>query len=64
LYRLLERVEPNTPRDLELTGTISKMPFLLLGDEEYPLFPYVMTLYPGRNLDDRKHVFSYRLSRA
>ena len=45
-------------------ATISKVPFILLGDEEYPLFPYLMTLYPGRNLDDRKHVFSYRLSRA
>jgi len=52
----LERIEPNIPRDLELPGTISKVPFLLLGDEEYPLFHYLMTLYPERNLDDRKHV--------
>jgi hypothetical protein len=64
LYRLLQRIDPNIPRDLALPGTISKMSFLLLGDEENPLFPYLMTLHPGRNLDDRKHGFSYRLSRA
>jgi hypothetical protein len=49
LYRLFDGIDPNIPRDLALPGTISKVPFLLIGDEEYLLFPYLMTHYPGIN---------------
>jgi hypothetical protein len=33
-----------------------KVPFALLGDEGYPMLPYLMRPYSARNLDDKKCV--------
>lgn len=41
------------------------MPYVLIGDEEYPLKLYLLRPYPGKQLDcDEKRVFNYYLSRA
>ncbi|XP_018575037.1 protein ALP1-like [Anoplophora glabripennis] len=41
------------------------LPFALVGDEAYPLATYLMKPYPrSSNLDIRKKIFNYRLSRA
>lgn len=64
LYNLLETGKLDVPPDTELPGSVCKIPFVLVGDEGYPLLPYLMRPYPARNLDNRQRIFNYRLSRA
>ena len=40
------------------------MPYVIFGDEAFPLKPYLLKPYPARQLDMSKRVFNYRLSRA
>ena len=40
------------------------MPHVIVGDEAFPLLPYMMRPYPGRGLSTADRVLSYRLSRA
>lgn len=39
-------------------------PYYFVGDEAFPLKPYILRSYPGRNLNQEKQIFNYRLSRA
>ncbi|XP_064487707.1 uncharacterized protein LOC135399901 [Ornithodoros turicata] len=49
---------------LDLPANMSRWPLCLVGDAAFPLRPYLMRPYPGRNLTEKKKVFNYRLSRA
>lgn len=40
------------------------LPYSLLGDDIFPLKPWLMKPYPGRNLQECQRIFNYRLSRA
>jgi len=38
--------------------------YFIVGDEAFPLKPYLLRPYPGLQLDETKRIFNYRLSRA
>jgi hypothetical protein len=40
------------------------LPYCLVGDEAFPLKPYLLRPYPGRGLTPEQDIFNYRLSRA
>lgn len=39
-------------------------PFYFVGDEAFPLTPYLLRPYPRRTLNNVKRIFNYRLSRG
>lgn len=47
-----------------MSGPSEKLPSVIVGDEAFPLRNYLMRPYPGRDLDDEKKIYNYRLSRA
>lgn len=55
-------VPPASP----LPGTTTAIPYVIVGDEAFPLKPNLMRPYPGResNHNHRKRTYNYRLSRA
>lgn len=64
LYHRLKNGTFNLPADTELPETNIKCPFVVIGDEAYPLNSWLMRPFPRRELDDLKRTFNERLSRA
>ncbi|XP_062576941.1 uncharacterized protein LOC134238850 [Saccostrea cucullata] len=55
----------NMPGPRPLPGRERDVPYVIVGDEAFPLKEYLMKPYPQRSgLDDKQRVFNYRLSRA
>lgn len=48
----------------ELPATEIKCPYVLVGDETFPLKTYLMKPYPREVLEIKERIFNYRLSRA
>lgn len=53
----------NVPQPTAISGS-PVLPYCLVGDEAFPLKPYLLRPYPGRGLTPEQEVFNYRLSRA
>lgn len=68
LGRGLENYSLNVPEARILPGMQEPVPYVIVGDEVFPLKPYLLRPYPASTLhqdhNDRKKVFNYRLSRA
>ncbi|KAJ8050277.1 hypothetical protein HOLleu_03415 [Holothuria leucospilota] len=47
-----------------LSETGSQLPFVIVGDEAFPLKPYLMKPYAARIFNQERRIFNYRLSRA
>lgn len=55
----------NIPKGkMKLPGSNENTNFCFIGDEGFPLSKHFMRPFSGRNLNDRKRIFNYRLSRA
>lgn len=62
---LLERKEFNLPPPEPLYEDGPILPYVLVGDEAFPLTDYMMRPYPGKNeMTLEKRIYNYRLSRA
>ena len=66
LLTALEENLCNFPRPESLPGDRSPVPvpYFLVGDDAFPLRPWMMKPYAQRGLDHPQTVFNYRLSRA
>lgn len=50
-FKLLESNQLNIPPDTELPGTNTKMPFVFVGDEAFPLLNNLLRPYPRNQLE-------------
>ncbi|XP_064475663.1 uncharacterized protein LOC135389557 [Ornithodoros turicata] len=63
VHEMLQK-ETNLPEPKNLPNTSAQMPYVIIGDEAFPLMNSLMRPYPGRQLPLSCKVFNYRLSRA
>ena len=59
LYQLLSSNNFNMPNSKKLPLSDVELPFMILGDEAYPLRSYLMRPYPRRQLTESRRVFNY-----
>ena len=52
------------PKPRQLLGSGKEFPYIIVGDEAFPLKTYMLKPYARSDLDDSKRIFNYRLSRA
>ncbi|XP_032688142.1 protein ALP1-like [Odontomachus brunneus] len=54
----------NIPQPVAIGERGPILPYCLVGDEAFPLKPYLLRPYPGRGLTPKQDIYNYRLSRA
>lgn len=64
LGKALQQGTLSVPQQAALPNTATEAPYVIVGDEAFPLKTYLMRPYPGQNLDGLKRIFNYRLCRA
>ena len=64
LYQLLSSNNFNMPNAKKLPLSDVELPFVILGDEAYPVLSSLMRLYPRRQRTESRRLFNYRLSRG
>jgi len=63
-YQLLISNNLNMPNAKKLRLSDVELPFVIMGDEAYPLFSYLIRPYPRRQLTESRRLFNCRLSRG
>lgn len=64
LYSVLTKGKLEIPEPSYLPNTNVKAPYVFVGDEAYPLLPFLLKPYGGRNLTIEDTTFNQRLSRC
>ncbi|KFM83313.1 putative nuclease HARBI1, partial [Stegodyphus mimosarum] len=64
LFSLLENNSLELPDPTSLVPGSDPVNYYMVADEAFPLKPYLMRPYPGRNISQEQRIFNYRLSRA
>ncbi|XP_064642854.1 uncharacterized protein LOC135497078 [Lineus longissimus] len=65
ISELLERQQLNIPKGYFKVNTSNeKIPFMIVGDEAFPLKTYLMRPFAARTLNDERRIYNYRHSRA
>lgn len=67
LYSLMESYDPEIPEPISLPLTTDdiQVPYVFLGNEEFPLLPHLMRPYTdAKHISDEERIFNYRLNRA
>ena len=64
LKEYLEEKRLQVPDDSFLPFSNIKSPYMIVGDDAFPLKTYLMKPYPGQNISPDQRIFNYRLSRA
>ena len=64
LYHFLEDSKSTLPKPASFVGSGTEVPFVILGDEAYPLKTYLMKPFARKDLSCEECVFNFRLSRA
>lgn len=64
LKKYLEEQKLQVPGDALLPYSSTQSPYVIVGDDAFPLKTYLMKPYPRKDLTNDKRIFNYRLSRA
>ncbi|XP_037802039.1 protein ALP1-like [Penaeus monodon] len=64
LREYLEKEKLLVPPPDTLPFSDQKVPYVIVGDDAFPLKNYLMKPYPGQNLSVEQRIYNYRLSRA
>ena len=64
LNKALDTNAINVPDPAPLPGGDEPFPFCIIADDAFPLRNYLMKPFPHRNLEKRKRIFNYRITRA
>lgn len=62
LGKAIEQDKLRIPRSVKLPSTSIEVPYVIVGDEAFPLKTYLMRPYPRQDLDVSKRIFNYRLA--
>ena len=61
IYQKLESGHLKIPKDEPLPDRIKPVPYMIVGDDAFPLKTYLMKPYPSGNLPLTQRIFNYRL---
>ena len=65
IYHLLEGNQLNIPNGFfKINTSDEQIPFMIVGDEAFPLKSYLMRPFAARTLNDARRIYNYRHSRA
>lgn len=64
LREYLEKEKLQVPPPDTLPFADQKVPYVIVGDDAFPLKNYLMKPYPGQNLSVEQRIYNYRVSRA